>query len=783
MATEGECERRVAAIDWNATALGARSTWPASLRATVQNILRSKQPMLLFWGPELIQFYNDAFVPSFGVGKHPAALGQRAAECWADAWPVVGAQIEAVMRDGEPAWFADALVPIERNGRMEEVFWTYSYSPAFDDAGLIAGTLVIVTEMTARVVVARRLAALTSLGTALAGAATRVEVFERLSAAVRSESADLPFAIVTQWHDDAREVLHASGIDRAVAERCTDALDRYEAPGEATIDAVGAGPWPEPITRALVFELPSGSASRRLTITFGVSPRLPLDAGYRAYLAQITDQLSATLRRLDHAEAARVIEAQRDHLLMQAPVAAALLAGPQHVFQLANPRYREIVGRDPTGKAFEVAFPELEGGEVHTRLDRAYRTGEGIVVTAEHVPLVRDGKLEDRWFHSALEPLRGPAGDVHGMMIVAVDVSEQVRASRAKDEFLAMLGHELRNPLAPIAAAVELMKRKDSASRPEHETIERQLKHVTRLVDDLLDVSRITRGSIELVPRPVEISTIVERAVETAGTLIERRGHRLTLEVASGVFVDGDDARLVQVFANLLTNAARYTPPGGSIGVYADANADCVAVRVVDDGVGMPPDLLASAFDLFVQGERGPDRAEGGLGIGLAIVKNLVTQHGGTVAARSDGPGRGTEVIVTLPRREAPAPGRVLEPALPVAGEPRTVMVVDDNEDAAVLLGELLRMCGHFPIVAHDPATALRIIGASKPDVAVLDLGLPGMDGYALARRLREEGATCRLIALTGYGQPEDRERSSSAGFECHLVKPVDVAQLLAAIG
>ncbi len=737
--------------------------------------------MLLFWGPELVQFYNDAFVPSFGVGKHPAAIGQRAADCWADAWPVVGAQIEAVMRDGEPAWFADALVPIYRNGRMEEVFWTYSYSPAFDDEGRIAGTLVIVTETTARVVAARRLAALASLGTALAPAATRAEVLERSSTAVRSQSADLPFTILTEWHGDTHAVLHAAGIEPAVAHDRSLAL--HPGVSEATIDGVAAGPWPEPVTRVFVTELPSGSASRRLTLAFGVSPRLPLDDGYRAYLVQIADQLSATMRRIHHAEASRAIEAQRDHLLMQVPFAAALLAGPDHVFQLANPRYREIVGRDPTGKAFAIAFPELDEGDVLARLDHAYRTGVGVVVTAEHVRLMRDGKLEDRWFHSAFEPLRGAAGEVQGVMIAAVDVTEQVRASRAKDDFLAMLGHELRNPLAPIAAAVELLKRKDTADRPEHETIERQLGHVTRLVDDLLDVSRITRGSIELVRGPVAIATIVERAVETASALIERRGHRLALDVASGVYVDGDDARLVQVLANLLTNAARYTPPGGSITVAAEAQGDQVVVRVVDDGVGMRPELLASAFDLFVQGERGLERAEGGLGIGLAIVKSLVTQHGGTVEVRSEGPGRGTEVIVTLPRREAPVAEPAVEPTPTVVRDPKRVVVVDDNEDAAVLLSELLRMCGHSTIVAHDPLTALRIIGASKPDVAVLDLGLPGMDGYALARRLRADGATCRLIALTGYGQPEDRERSSSAGFERHLVKPVDVEQLLAAIG
>jgi signal transduction histidine kinase/CheY-like chemotaxis protein len=784
-----ECGRLVDAIDWERTPLGDRARWPAALRSMVANLLRSRQPMLLFWGPELVQFYNDAFVPSFGRGKHPAAMGQPAAECWKDAWPIVGAQIEAVMRDGEPAWHTDALVPIHRNGRLEEVFWNYSYSPAHGDDGEIAGTLVICTEITGRVVSARRLAALAGLGAAIADATRRDAVLAALAPIVEAHPTDLPFLLVVEHDPDGcGELLAAMGLDAPIASRTADAigLSRSPSPREVALaEPIPGRPWPEPIERVWTAPLPTGAGPARVSIVFGISPRLPFDDGYRSYLQQIVDQLAGALQRIEHAEAWRVVEEQRDDLLQHAPVATALLVGPTHRYQLANPRYRQMVGRDPTGKTFVEAFPELAGSPTHATFDAVYRSGQGHVANEQRVRLERGGVTEDRWFNFAIEALRAPDGGVYGLMIVAVDVSEQVRASRAKDEFLAMLGHELRNPLAPIAAAIELMKRKDPGSSHEQDTIERQLRHVTRLVDDLLDVSRITRGTIALARRPLAVAAFIKSAVEMARGAIDLAGHSLEVDVAADLFVDGDAARLTQVVTNLLTNAARYTPPGGSIRVRAEADGDRVVLRVIDDGRGIDAELIDHVFDLFVQGKRGPDRAEGGLGIGLAVVKNLVTLHGGSVVARSEGPGKGTEVTVTLPRAAAPdasADASTARAELPTTSEKKRVLVVDDNEDAAMLLGELLRSCGHDAMVAHDPMTALRMITESAPDIAVLDIGLPGMDGYELAARIRELPAACRLIALTGYGQESDYARTREAGFEAHFVKPVELGRFLSAL-
>ena len=368
-------------------------------------------------------------------------------------------------------------------------------------------------------------------------------------------------------------------------------------------------------------------------------------------------------------------------------------------------------------------------------------------------------------------------------------LADQARAAeRRKDEFLAMLSHELRNPLAPIANAVQLMKlRGDRPPGHEREVIERQVAHLSRLVDDLLDVSRIASGKFELRRRPMELAEALEKAVEIVSPLLEERCHDLRVEVPRhGLRVYGDGVRLSQLFANLLTNAAKYTRQTGHIVVAAQTEVDEIVVRVRDDGIGIPPELLPRIFHLFVQGGRGP-ATQGGLGLGLALVKSLVTLHGGSVTARSAGVDRGSEFVVRLPAlREGvaeesadfPAPGAR------ATSLKKRVMVVDDNRDAAEMLAEALRIEGHEVSVAHDGPEALSLLDEREFDVSILDLGLPMMDGYELAQRIRQDGrcAATRLIAVTGYGQENDVARARAAGFDLHLVKPVELESVLLAV-
>ncbi|MEO8297862.1 MAG: PAS domain S-box protein [Burkholderiales bacterium] len=410
---------------------------------------------------------------------------------------------------------------------------------------------------------------------------------------------------------------------------------------------------------------------------------------------------------------------------------------------------------------------------------------------------------EPVWAEVTTSALYHPNGNVRGYAQIVKDLSESLRVEELEAEgqhihqFIAMLSHELRNPLAPIGNAVRILKKKAES----HETlwcadlIERQLGHLTRMVEDLLDIGRITQGKIDLRTAPLELNTWAQLAVESARSVVEGFGHTLTLEVAAQpAFVDADATRLTQVLGNLLTNAAKYTPAGGHIRVSLDRSRSAAVIRVVDDGIGMSETLMQRAFDPFVQGDRTLDRAEGGLGIGLTLVKRLVDLHGGTVSVASAGLDQGSRFTVTLPLSSAPAAELAVEPApAPAAASVPalalaptaaavldSVLVVDDNRDAAESLAMLLRMEGYEVRIAHDGPQALDIALRERPRIVFLDIGLPGMDGHEVARRMRATPAlqSTRLLALTGYGQPSDRQASKLAGFDGHLVKPVDIDEL-----
>jgi signal transduction histidine kinase len=356
------------------------------------------------------------------------------------------------------------------------------------------------------------------------------------------------------------------------------------------------------------------------------------------------------------------------------------------------------------------------------------------------------------------------------------------RADRQKDEFLAMLAHELRNPLAPIRNGLLLLDGPESGRV--REMMGRQVDHLVRLVDDLLDVSRILRGKVELRVEPLDLATVLARATETSQPIIDAQGHELTVSLSQPrIRVNGDPVRLAQVFANLLNNAAKYTEKGGHIWVAAGREGGEVVVRVADDGIGMPADLVPRVFDLFTQAERSLDRSQGGLGLGLTLIKRLVEMHGGTVEAHSEGPGKGSEFVVRLPAFEGVVPGEpgpAGDTPSPPPAPPRRVLVVDDNADAAETLAWLLRAAGHDVLTAYDGRAAVDTAPAFRPEVVLLDIGLPGIDGYEVAARLRRrpELREALLVAVTGYGQDEDRRRSREAGFDEHLTKPIDPAAL-----
>jgi len=353
-------------------------------------------------------------------------------------------------------------------------------------------------------------------------------------------------------------------------------------------------------------------------------------------------------------------------------------------------------------------------------------------------------------------------------------------ADQRKDEFLAMLAHELRNPLAPIQTASEILGRivpSDVRGRSAVDVVKRQVMHLTRLVDDLLDVSRITRGRIQLQKAPLDLHSIVVQALESVEPLVAQKKHDLTMSSQPGeLFVEGDSARLIQCVTNLLTNAVKYTEAGGQIQLTARTDGSDAVISVTDNGIGIPEELMPRIFGLFVQNARSLDRSEGGLGIGLSVVERLMEMHGGSVSASSPGPGKGSTFELRMPRIDPQVPEVREVAATPVAV--KRLLIVDDNVDAADSIAELLQLDGHQICVAHSGASALERFTEFRPDVVLLDIGLPDRDGYQVAQEIRESGRTAQIIALTGYGQPADLQRGKQAGFDAHLIKPVDFALL-----
>ncbi len=538
-----------------------------------------------------------------------------------------------------------------------------------------------------------------------------------------------------------------------------------------------------------------------------------LDAGADDYLVKpfSARELLARSRALVEASRLRVVaesERRKLHSIFEnAPAFICVLRGPDHVFEFHNTLYRTLVGeRDLVGKSVRETFPEIAGQGFLELLDEVYCSGKPFLGQELLLKLdrKRSGVLEDTFLNFVYQPSVDLGGEVEGILVFGFDVTEQVLArrqvealakseseararaedaDRRKDEFLAMLAHELRNPLAAISMALTLMGMNEgdgSKVARQRDISARQVSTLVRLVDDLLDVSRITQGKIALRKEAVELGAIIRNGLETTRALIESRHQELSVTTAAGpLSLDGDPTRLEQVVTNLISNAAKFTPAGGQVSVRLtreDRSGHPWAVlRVKDSGRGMQRDMLERVFEPFVQVDATLDRSAGGLGIGLTLVRHLVALHGGTVTAHSEGPDKGAEFVVRLPLRARPT-GAVSAGLRPAAETPRRrILLVEDNEDIREMTRDLLESLGHEVVVAKDGFEGIDLAKTAKADLALIDLGLPEIDGYEVARRIRSAlgAAAPRLVALTGYGDEEAHARSREAGFDLHMVKPV----------
>jgi signal transduction histidine kinase len=487
----------------------------------------------------------------------------------------------------------------------------------------------------------------------------------------------------------------------------------------------------------------------------------------RAFMSTVAEHCADAIARARLYEDARSAQRQLKAILERLPIGVVVARPPDSTLVFTNAAaagYDAEIASGPLGRALN--------GEVVDALEvRAPRT---------------DGT--EGWMHVSAAPVLRDDGTVEVAVATFVDITAERSALRAKDEFLAMLGHELRNPLTPIVTSLDVMRlRRIDVFAAERAIIERQVRHMTRLVDDLLDVSRAARNDLRLERKPVELSAIVCNAIEVASPLIEERMQKLTVDVPrSGLVVDADRGRLTQVVTNLLGNAAKYTPPHGHIAVTARAVDDRIELEVADDGAGIAPELLSKVFDPFTQGPQGLDRKQGGLGLGLAIARRLISGHDGTIEAKSAGPGRGTVIVVRLPRSEKPAsaPSTRAMPSAAPRRAPRRLLIADDNPDIVSATIAALIEEGYEVRGAADGPSTLRLVETYVPEIAFLDIGLPVMDGYELAKLLRKipSLAQTKLVAITGYAQEGDRERALASGFVEHLSKPFDLDELLACL-
>jgi PAS domain S-box-containing protein len=485
---------------------------------------------------------------------------------------------------------------------------------------------------------------------------------------------------------------------------------------------------------------------------------------------------------------------ERFHLLVQSVQDYAIFMltpeGNVTSWNAGAERMKGYTSSEIIGRHFSVFYPAdvVAAGKPDWELRTALEHGR---VEDEGWRVRKDGSRF--WANVIITALHGKNGRHVGFAKVTRDLTERRKiealeeASRQKDQFVAVLAHELRNPLAPIRSALHVLEHPevtaDTAARA-LEIAQRQVRHMARLLEDLLDVARLSEGKMSLRRDKVDVASITRAAVESTQPLLRERGHQVTVETPSEpLWIHADPARIEQVLTNLLTNAAKYTNLGGRIRVTVRSEEDNAVVRVLDSGIGIEPVMLPRIFDLFVQGERRVDRAAGGVGIGLTLVKKLVQLHGGTVNAFSPGLEMGSEFVVRLPAMEAlaPAPGPRSEgTSVPGEKRPLRILVVDDNADAADGMAMIFEMGGDLVRVAYDGQAALAVAGEFRPEVVLLDIGMPGLDGYEVARRLRRDPETrdAILIAMTGWGQPHDRLRSAQAGFHRHIVKPVEPAEV-----
>jgi PAS domain S-box-containing protein len=757
--------------DWSDSPLGPPEQWPQSLRSVVQLMLGSAFPMFVAWGPKLAMVYNAGYADLIGI-KHPVALGRPFYGVWSeikdDLVPLVSRALS-----GEPFFMENLSLRLRRRGFDEDAWFTFSYSPVQGDSGSIEGIYCACTETTQMVLVEKQQRAererLENLFDQSPGFLAILRGPDHII-----EVANEAYRLLT----NKREIVGmpvAEAFPEAVKDGFISLMDEVFATG-----------------------VPFTGRSRRVTLRRKSSESLSeayLDFVYQPIKNAVGEVESILVQGHEVTEQHRAQEALL--VFSNSIPAIAWVARPDGSVERFNSQWETYTGQ-ATGSALGHGWLQALHPDDRTAARQAWEQARN-----GHEPWKVEYRLRRhdgsfRWFDVRCVPQFDAAGEVVRWFGTTTDIEDARQtaqalrdADRQKDEFLATLAHELRNPLAPIRSAVQLLN-SPTATDPVRaraaDVIGRQAAHMARLLDDLIDIARITQQRMVLKKEAVSIDDVVQSAIEAARPVAEAKRHQLTVALDSPqdkLWVD--PLRITQVLSNLLNNAAKYTDPGGHIRLDVKTVDSAVELTVTDSGIGLSAEAISHVFKMFAQDKSALDRSDGGLGIGLALSKGLVKLHGGTLAAFSDGPGQGSRFVVRLPvADQAVQAAAPMEAAPASAGsvQARSILLADDNLDAADTLAELLRMDGHTVHTANNGTRAASMALQLRPDVLVLDIGMPGLNGYEVARRVRAQpwGRQPLMIAATGWGREDDREKARTAGFDLHLTKPFDPLQLAALI-
>jgi len=695
----GQMGALMRSYDWNQTLLGNPADWPAMLKSAIATCLSSRFPMVIWWGPQLLMLYNDAWQPILGDTKHPAGLGRPGQESWPETWPVVGAQFENALK-GVASWSEDLLLASDRHGFLEESYFTYSHSPLRDDSGAVVGVLSVVSETTPRVTNERRIQTLARLSTATIEATRRLEplpeMCQQLVETLCRDNPDAPFAV--QYLANSPQCVRSIAVAGLDAARVPDSIESTDRDAWGIAEALRSrsevavhcaaseqlpgGFWPEPTTELLVLPLFHSGQEADLcgVLLVGINSRLRLDTSYTQFLRLVAGQFGSAISAL------------------------------------------QFVHREREARA------------------------------------------------------------------------DAQRAARMRDEFLAILSHELRSPLNAVLGWTQVLK--NTGLRPDLianavDVIERNARLQVRLITDLLDISGAISGNLRLELQDIEVAKVIEAVVESVALTAAAKSITITTTTDPlARSVRADPARMEQMLWNLLSNALKFTPNGGQIHIVTDTDDQYVSIRFSDNGEGIAPAFVPHLFERFRQGDASSSRRHEGLGLGLAIVKEFAQLQGGSVNAISDGPGRGATFVLQLPRGgvECTASATASQQAAVTSGPGQfdlsgvSVLVVDDHWDALLVLRQILQDAAASVKIASCAEDAIEILAVERFDLIVSDIAMPGMDGYDFVTELLERGLDTPVIALTAYALPTDVRKAAISGFRAHLSKPIDRASLLATV-